>query len=694
MKKTLFFVLIVITALIFTSCILKKPLPILEVSSLEDKEVHFNLSFDNLKLILPKEVEVILSGGKKEKLNVNWIKGNYDETVPTSYTIYGDIVLNKNVVNPEGFKAEINIIVNETVVNNFFEPLFPESIFLTDSTVNTLYITIDTENLNELYSRDVASDERLFASAKFNLADEDIDIEIRFRGGSTRYFPKKSFNIRFDEKQDILFGSDRMNLNAYYSDGTIMKEKIVNEMFHYLNQPAPRTVYFETYINEEFAGLYLHIERIDSDFLKYNELHAVSKEYTLVRDEFRHNKSVTNRNSAMGFDIDSVDNPEEFVSLYFDSRSTPNWSEVVDLIRWVYNTPAGSSYASGFKQRIDIDNFMDWLAIHFIVMDLDAYADDYWLYKNHSDPNSKWMFIPWDKDLTFGSIWRDLGTLEKELCNDYFFYEYELKSTPVWQNDLITKFLATEELRNMLYERMEELINEHFTYKYFYEHTQNISNSIKSYVQKDIDFTRHKNNNYTDTDNYDYYVELLSDFNYLRNNYIRTVIGEFNNTSLENYIDDYYKILFHPAPDDQEIYTASIFINKEVEDRTMYFVDNSGWTIARLDLDKVNQHGEITITVQKNNSYDVDRVWNIKPNGADFEGILSIFYRNDTSGKNWVLPDQDVFPLENDAYSQWDLILKDKTTNSQIENYYINPFSNKISTEIHLSNEISFIVTF
>jgi len=77
------------------------------------------------------------------------------------------------------------------------------------------FITLEPLDLENLYQRDPFSEDRLHAVARVGhveVAEEPI--EIRFRGSSSRLLPKKSFNIRFAERQDFLFGSARMNANA------------------------------------------------------------------------------------------------------------------------------------------------------------------------------------------------------------------------------------------------------------------------------------------------------------------------------------------------------------------------------------------------------------------------------------------------------------------------------------------------
>ncbi|MDD4253570.1 MAG: CotH kinase family protein, partial [Methanoculleus horonobensis] len=141
-----------------------------------------------------------------------------------------------------------------------------ENVSSPDSGVQDLYLFMGWKDLVELYTRGDASDERLDGYVRLSPDGEDIELEgVRFRGTSSRELPKKSFNIRFDESQEFIFGSTDMNLKATYTDPTMMRERLSMDLFHALGQPAPRTKYFDLYINGVYEGLYIHVERVDGD---------------------------------------------------------------------------------------------------------------------------------------------------------------------------------------------------------------------------------------------------------------------------------------------------------------------------------------------------------------------------------------------------------------------------------------------
>lgn len=312
--------------------------------------------------------------------------------------------------------------------------------------VATVQLQMSPEDLDTLYHREVESDDRLPGEASIDSGPPQTLDGLRFRGNTSRHLPKKSFNVRFEDDQPLLFGSARMNANAMYTDPAMMRERLMWDMFARLDQPASRTRYIDLHLNDIYEGLYLHIERVDEGLLAHAGLNP---EGTLVRDDFRDARfrnARIDRDSAFGFALSTVPagEREDLLAASFRSRGTPDWSRLADLILWVEQSEPGPGFEQGFRARFDVDNIIDWLAVHYLAGDFDSFGDDYWLYLDHDDADARWKVIPWDHDLSFGSHWRPGFSI----ANDYFAYERPVQSE--WQNGLIERILATPALAEAL----------------------------------------------------------------------------------------------------------------------------------------------------------------------------------------------------------------------------------------------------
>ncbi|NLM04848.1 MAG: hypothetical protein GX214_07500 [Clostridiales bacterium] len=534
-----------------------------------------------------------------------------------------------------------------------------------------IYIYMEESDLEELYSRDIMDDTKMDALATTSVSGSHLQpIEIRFRGHSTRSLDKKSFNVKFHEPQHFLYGSKRLNLLATYSDPTLMREKIAMDMFKDLGLIAPRSRYFNLYLNDIYEGLYIHTERIDEDLLIVAGLNPLG---TLVRDRFTVNlhKDEVERGSLFGYDIESVEDPIALIEDNFEYRGEPDWEKVVELAKWVYNTPAGTDYYNGFKERFELDGFVDWLALHLLIGDIDAFADDHWLYIDHTDPEAKWRIIPWDKDLSFGITYRP----DHFVDNDYFAYEYDIYKHGYRGNDLIAKFLQTDELRNILFDRIEYLMEEVFTLEYF----QNKTRELESIISESANIRPGENafrynlqNHHGQLGHRESNIEALLDFVELRYNFLDREINKVK----------------------ESINTATVDLNQYKKGDTIYFTDSAGWTIGKIEVDKIKKPGKITLSVRhKPDIQGVNRIWKLIPESADISGKLTLYYRNEVyvfGKENWYETDEAIG-------RQWDLTIA-SYKNGNIERLpsHVNPYSNKLTTEkkININEPMDFVITY
>lgn len=330
---------------------------------------------------------------------------------------------------------------------------------------------------------------------------------------------KKSFNVRFEDPQAITFGSNRMNLNANFSDSSMMRDQLAFGMFRDADVMAPRTEYFNLFMNDSYEGLYAHVERIDSDLLQANGRNG---DGTLVRDRIRNQEM--DINSTFSYDLSEVDDHEQFFEEVFDYRGDPEWEAIAELVTWVYETPPGEEFAQKFYEEMDAERVVNFLAMHFIVNDIDAFGDDYWWYLDHEDPEAKWEFIPWDKDLTFGSHSRtDYGTM-----NDYMRYDDPIGSG--WDNLLFEKMIETPEIKEHIDRNLVKLMDK-FDEEEVNARVDAYYDRIKDFVPIDPStegaFETHPQNHFSELADFDEQVDVVREYVPLRYETINTRIGNY-----------------------------------------------------------------------------------------------------------------------------------------------------------------------
>ena len=523
-------------------------------------------------------------------------------------------------------------------------------------------LTMAPDDLRELYRRSVRSDDRLPGSVQFDGGEVQALTGLRFRGNSARFLGKKSFNIRFERPQAVLFDSDRMNLNAMYTDPSFMREALSFELFRDLGLPASKTRHIDLWINGIYEGAYIHIQRVDETLLAQNGL---DPDGTLVRDQFR--TEVDGVRSAFRFDYGdrSIAEIAEFLSERFDFRGDPDWMALAELVDWVVNTPAGDEFAEGFKARFDLDAFIDWWALHWLIGDIDSLADDHWLYLDSQNADAKWLLIPWDKDLSLGSHFRSGFGVD----NDFFHYGWKLSDT--WlgagaQNDLFRKFFATPSLREQIYARTLVLIDEVFdrseTHARIAHYAELLEDSV-SIGPGETAFAVQRKQHHGELGRWHDQVEAIEDFVTLHARAVRT------------------QILNEGRADELVAYEAQETIEATGQTR-LHLTDETGWTIATVEQDSAFALGQqFAITVTEDPDADqtgIDRVWTLEL-AQPAEGLkLTLYYRNEVwsraSPENWWFED---LPISNQNELQ--MVVEDQPLPTRV-----NPYANKAVVTVDL----------
>lgn len=482
------------------------------------------------------------------------------------------------------------------------------------ATGNRIDLEMTPEDLEELYSRSIWSDDRLPGQVRFNGGEQAHPVALRFRGNSTRMVGKKSFNVRFETAQPLLFGSSRMNLNASYTDPTLMREDLAFEMFDTLGWAASSTRYFDVWINGNYEGTYQHIARVDEHLLALNDLNPGG---TLVRDKTRANSEI-DVDSVFSLNLGGMTHEERIEYLEHNSkyRGDPAWEHLLEFVEWVGASVPGARFHAEFEARVDLENFIDWMLVHWLIGDVDSWGDDYWLYLDHEDPDARWKFIPWDKDLSFGSHYRD----EFFVDNDFFAYEYQLFSGG--GNGLLQKVLATPSMRQLLKVRLEELMEAVFPPSWYAQrlelNKERLADSIEIKPGPKA-FVLHEANHHDKEGHLEDQVEAIMDFVHLRYAYIARSLATGGPGS------PYAAGIEIPAWDEGQ--NEGQALNFE----PLLLTDSTGFTLAWLQPQSgFEQATTVQMTVEAEPGLaGIDRRWQLEVDGPGGVVELSLFYRNE-----------------------------------------------------------------
>ncbi|MCR8641349.1 CotH kinase family protein [Paenibacillus sp. N1-5-1-14] len=206
-------------------------------------------------------------------------------------------------------------------------------------------------------------------------------IQVRFRGGHTRNYPKKSYEIIMPDK--------RIHLNAEYDDPSMVRNALSFYFFDQIGVPSPKTRHCELIINGESAGVYLEIESVDRLFFKKRHIAVQSLMYA-VNDYANFSRKVGGK-------------PRLKESLFEGYKQMIGGEQdILHLKSFIaeINGRQSRSLQAYLTEHLDVNNYLMWLAGAVCTGNYDGFDQNYAFYRHQS--KRYYRIIPWDYEGTWG----------------------------------------------------------------------------------------------------------------------------------------------------------------------------------------------------------------------------------------------------------------------------------------------------
>lgn len=335
-------------------------------------------------------------------------------------------------------------------------------------------------------------------SDSFNGYDGQIAIETR--GASSSNFPKKNYGFETQTDQGEnnnvnLLGMPKENdwiLHGPFSDKSLIRNVLAFYLGNLTDRWAPRTRYCELFINDEYVGVYILMEKIkrDDDRIDIAKLDAddnagdsLTGGYIVQVDRFE-----------LGNGWFSPFDPNHFFVYHNPNSSNLTSAQenyIKDYITNFEQVLAGGNFDDpdlGYASLIDVGSFIDHLLVVELSRDVDAYRLSSYLFKDKDSKGGLLNAGPlWDFNLGFGNAdycdgWETSGwNFDDPNCGEDqpFWWDRlqedtvfnnqvqcrwdELRAGP-WQTDSIMQFIdeqaaILEEAQSRNFERWEILGN-------------------------------------------------------------------------------------------------------------------------------------------------------------------------------------------------------------------------------------------
>ena len=280
-------------------------------------------------------------------------------------------------------------------------------------------------------SNNTISDEpKTLATAEFISLDTEehyfFKMGIEIRGGSSQFYPKKSYGFEIWEDDLGANSKDLSFLNMREDDDWILDgmynsplrsrnlvgHRIWKEIHtpHYLvDEPnAKSTVqseFIEIFINKKYQGIYALSERPDRKLLKLKKYNGE------IRGEMYKGISWSN---ALFTGIENYDNSSRvwggFELEYPTENEITDWSKVYEFVDFVVNS-SDQEFINEISNKIHTGNFIDYFIFLNMIRASDNTGKNIFLSKYNQ--NTSYFYVPWDLDGILGNQWegnRDVVT--------------------------------------------------------------------------------------------------------------------------------------------------------------------------------------------------------------------------------------------------------------------------------------------
>lgn len=234
--------------------------------------------------------------------------------------------------------------------------------------------------------------------------EESHAVGARYRGDTSRWLPRKSWKIKFaaTDRFGEGVGQRHLNLNAEYSDKSLLREYLAYDLFARAGVPVSQAGFVRLEINGENMGLLTQVERVDKLFLHRRGFDVQGNLYE------PNYGNLTKLDSAWEY------------RYYYDKKTNARDGDAyhdLHAFTTLITEATEADFPRAIADALDVDGWLDWYAVTILLGDFEFIEKDFYLY--HDFHTDTWHIFPWDLDLTFGHNWtQEHQTLDPDISWD------------------------------------------------------------------------------------------------------------------------------------------------------------------------------------------------------------------------------------------------------------------------------------
>lgn len=261
--------------------------------------------------------------------------------------------------------------------------------------VQSVHLEVADKDLKRMLA---ALPELIDVPASFRWRDVTVEnVSVRFKGNSSsnpKQAHKRSFLIKFDksDKYRRFFGLRQVSFDNGVQFGSLFSEPIVTEILRDHGVPTHRCNYAKLYVNKEYRGVYVNVERIDESFLANHLPDAGGSLFKVDQ-------------GGPGCNLQFLGDDPALYLKTFEAKTKAAKKEPTRLVEFIklINKTEPKEFAKTLESKMEVDDFLRVTAVMLFSGAFDQLTGwnphNYFLY--HDAKHDRWRYLPWDLDVGF-----------------------------------------------------------------------------------------------------------------------------------------------------------------------------------------------------------------------------------------------------------------------------------------------------
>jgi len=296
----------------------------------------------------------------------------------------------------------------------------PYSVFLNGGEFQFYFTSLPVIAINCGY--EIPIDFRVTSRVKLvdNLGDElNSWAGIRIRGGTSVYFPKKSYRLEFLEDsigpstRDVsllgLRNDDDWLLLSMFNEPLKLRNMTCHALWQKIHEPyykseepnlvaGTRTKYIEVFLNGNYYGLYLIAERVDRKQLKLRKFELDPENFGELFKAQEWGQGVVSFNWLAPYS-NSSRTWDGYEKKYPNVNLITEWNGLYSFKEFVLQS-GDQQFRNEIFNHIDKDNAVDYFIFINVLRALDNTGKNTYMGRYKKD--QPYFYTPWDLDATLG----------------------------------------------------------------------------------------------------------------------------------------------------------------------------------------------------------------------------------------------------------------------------------------------------